>query len=135
MYKRQILEEAEFDGWLAQLQAAPLFAFDTETTSLDYMEARVVGVSFAIEPGKAAYVPFGHDYLGAPTQLTEQQVLGKLKPLLEDPARPKIGQNLKYDRNVLQNHGIDLQGIAFDTMLESYAVSYTHLTLPTKRIV
>ncbi|MDX7901591.1 DNA polymerase I [Aeromonas media] len=120
-----ILEEAEFDGWLAQLQASPLFAFDTETTSLDYMEARVVGVSFAIEPGKAAYVPFGHDYLGAPTQLTEQQVLGKLKPLLEDPARLKVGQNLKYDRNVLQNHGIDLQGIAFDTMLESYVLNST----------
>lgn len=120
-----ILEEAEFDGWLAQLQAAPLFAFDTETTSLDYMEARVVGVSFAIEPGKAAYVPFGYDYLGAPTQLTEQQVLGKLKPLLEDPARLKVGQNLKYDRNVLQNHGIDLQGIAFDTMLESYVLNST----------
>ncbi|MEZ6932453.1 DNA polymerase I [Aeromonas sp. S16(2024)] len=120
-----ILDEAEFDGWLAQLQAAPLFAFDTETTSLDYMEARVVGVSFAIEPGKAAYVPFGHDYLGAPTQLTEQQVLGKLKPLLEDPARLKVGQNLKYDRNVLQNHGIDLQGIAFDTMLESYVLNST----------
>ncbi|MDU1145448.1 DNA polymerase I [Aeromonas rivipollensis] len=122
---RCILEEAEFDDWLALLKAAPLFAFDTETTSLDYMEARVVGVSFAIEPGKAAYVPFGHDYLGAPTQLTEQQVLGKLKPLLEDPARPKIGQNLKYDRNVLQNHGIDLQGIAFDTMLESYVLNST----------
>ena len=120
-----ILEEAEFDDWLAQLKAAPLFAFDTETTSLDYMEARVVGVSFAIEPGKAAYVPFGHDYLGAPTQLTEQQVLGKLKPLLEDPARLKVGQNLKYDRNVLQNHGIDLQGIAFDTMLESYVLNST----------
>ena len=120
-----ILEEAEFDDWLALLQAAPLFAFDTETTSLDYMEARVVGVSFAIEPGKAAYVPFGHDYLGAPTQLTEQQVLGKLKPLLEDPARLKVGQNLKYDRNVLQNHGIDLQGIAFDTMLESYVLNST----------
>ncbi|MFM4721272.1 DNA polymerase I [Aeromonas bivalvium] len=122
---RCILEEAEFDAWLAQLQAAPLFAFDTETTSLDYMEARVVGVSFAIEPGKAAYVPFGHDYLGAPTQLTELQVLGKLKPLLEDPARLKVGQNLKYDRNVLQNHGIDLQGIAFDTMLESYVLNST----------
>ncbi|WP_394293478.1 DNA polymerase I [Aeromonas rivipollensis] len=120
-----ILEETEFDDWLALLKAAPLFAFDTETTSLDYMEARVVGVSFAIEPGKAAYVPFGHDYLGAPTQLTEQQVLGKLKPLLEDPARLKVGQNLKYDRNVLQNHGIDLQGIAYDTMLESYVLNST----------
>ncbi|WP_421204564.1 DNA polymerase I [Aeromonas enteropelogenes] len=122
---RCILDEAEFDGWLAQLQAAPLFAFDTETTSLDYMEARVVGVSFAIEPGKAAYVPFGHDYLGAPVQLTEAMVLGKLKPLLEDPARLKVGQNLKYDRNVLLNHGIELQGIAYDTMLESYVLNST----------
>lgn len=122
---RCILDEAEFDGWLAQLQAAPLFAFDTETTSLDYMEARIVGVSFAIEPGKAAYVPFGHDYLGAPVQLTEAVVLGKLKPLLEDPARLKVGQNLKYDRNVLLNHGIELQGIAYDTMLESYVLNST----------
>ncbi|WP_324016282.1 DNA polymerase I [Aeromonas hydrophila] len=122
---RCILDEAEFDGWLAQLKAAPLFAFDTETTSLDYMEARVVGVSFAIEPGKAAYVPFGHDYLGAPVQLTEAVVLGKLKPLLEDPTRLKVGQNLKYDRNVLLNHGIELQGIAYDTMLESYVLNST----------
>ncbi|WP_323065944.1 DNA polymerase I [Aeromonas jandaei] len=122
---RCILDEAEFDGWLEQLQAAPLFAFDTETTSLDYMEARVVGVSFAIEPGKAAYVPFGHDYLGAPVQLTEAVVLGKLKPLLEDPTRLKVGQNLKYDRNVLLNHGIELQGIAYDTMLESYVLNST----------
>lgn len=122
---RCILDEAEFDEWLARLQAAPLFSFDTETTSLDYMEARVVGVSFAIEPGKAAYVPFGHDYLGAPVQLTEAVVLGKLKPLLEDPARLKVGQNLKYDRNVLLNHGIELQGIAYDTMLESYVLNST----------
>ncbi|MBS4638129.1 MULTISPECIES: DNA polymerase I [Aeromonas] len=122
---RCILDEAEFDEWLARLQAAPLFAFDTETTSLDYMEARVVGVSFAIEPGKAAYVPFGHDYLGAPVQLTEAVVLGKLKPLLEDPARLKVGQNLKYDRNALLNHGIELQGIAYDTMLESYVLNST----------
>ncbi|WP_068979323.1 DNA polymerase I [Aeromonas sp. EERV15] len=122
---RCILDEAEFDDWLAQLKAAPLFAFDTETTSLDYMEARIVGVSFAVEPGKAAYVPFGHDYLGAPVQLTEAVVLGKLKPLLEDPTRLKVGQNLKYDRNVLLNHDIDLQGIAYDTMLESYVLNST----------
>lgn len=122
---RCILDEAEFDGWLEQLKAAPLFAFDTETTSLDYMEARIVGVSFAVEPGKAAYVPFGHDYLGAPVQLTEAVVLGKLKPLLEDPTRLKVGQNLKYDRNVLLNHGIELQGIAYDTMLESYVLNST----------
>ena len=122
---RCILDEAEFDDWLAQLKAAPLFAFDTETTSLDYMEARIVGVSFAVEPGKAAYVPFGHDYLGASVQLTEAVVLGKLKPLLEDPTRLKVGQNLKYDRNVLLNHDIDLQGIAYDTMLESYVLNST----------
>lgn len=122
---RCILDEAEFDGWLEQLKAAPLFAFDTETTSLDYMEARIVGVSFAVEPGKAAYVPFGHDYLGAPLQLSEAVVLGKLKPLLEDPTRLKVGQNLKYDRNVLLNHDIDLQGIAYDTMLESYVLNST----------
>ncbi|HDC4324035.1 DNA polymerase I [Aeromonas hydrophila] len=122
---RCILDEAEFDEWLARLQAAPLFSFDTETTSLDYMEARIVGVSFAVEAGKAAYVPFGHDYLGAPVQLTEAVVLGKLKPLLEDPARLKVGQNLKYDRNVLLNHGIELQGIAYDTMLESYVLNST----------
>ncbi|MFQ2909452.1 DNA polymerase I [Aeromonas allosaccharophila] len=122
---RCILDEAEFDGWLEQLKAAPLFAFDTETTSLDYMEARIVGVSFAVEAGKAAYVPFGHDYLGAPVQLSEAVVLGKLKPLLEDPTRLKVGQNLKYDRNVLLNHDIDLQGIAYDTMLESYVLNST----------
>ncbi|WP_323876433.1 DNA polymerase I [Aeromonas veronii] len=122
---RCILDEAEFDGWLEQLKTAPLFAFDTETTSLDYMEARIVGVSFAVEPGKAAYVPFGHDYLGAPVQLSEAVVLGKLKPLLEDPTRLKVGQNLKYDRNVLLNHDIDLQGIAYDTMLESYVLNST----------
>lgn len=122
---RCILDEAEFDGWLEQLKVAPLFAFDTETTSLDYMEARIVGVSFAVEAGKAAYVPFGHDYLGAPVQLTEAVVLGKLKPLLEDPTRLKVGQNLKYDRNVLLNHDIDLQGIAYDTMLESYVLNST----------
>ncbi|MGY3933084.1 DNA polymerase I [Aeromonas encheleia] len=120
-----VMKKGVFDQWLARLKTVPLFAFDTETTSLDYMEARVVGVSFAVEPGKAAYVPFGHDYLGAPTQLSEELVLGKLKPLLEDPARLKVGQNLKYDRNVLQNHGIDLQGIAYDTMLESYVLNST----------
>ncbi|ALP43114.1 DNA polymerase I [Aeromonas schubertii] len=120
-----VLGEAELDAWIARLKGAELFAFDTETTSLDYMEARIVGVSFAIEPGKAAYVPFGHDYLGAPAQLSEEVVLGKLKPLLEDPASLKVGQNLKYDRNVLQNHSIELRGIAYDTMLESYVLNST----------
>ncbi|QFI56558.1 DNA polymerase I [Aeromonas simiae] len=120
-----VLDEAELDGWIERLKGAELFAFDTETTSLDYMEARIVGVSFAIEPGKAAYVPFGHDYLGAPAQLSEELVLGKLKPLLEDATLRKVGQNLKYDRNVLLNHGIELRGIAYDTMLESYVLNST----------
>jgi DNA polymerase-1 len=120
-----VLTEADFNDWLERLKAAELFAFDTETTSLNYMEARVVGVSFAVEAGQAAYVPFAHNYLGAPEQLTEQQVLGALKPLLEDPNKAKLGQNLKYDKNVLANHGIDLQGIAFDTMLESYVLDST----------
>ncbi len=115
-----VLDKALFERWLKRLEAAPLFAFDTETTSLDYMAARVVGVSFAVEAGKAAYVPFGHDYLGAPEQLSEEEVLGALKPLLENPDKPKVGQNLKYDANVLVNHGIALRGIAEDTMLQSY---------------
>lgn len=118
-----VLTEHEFTSWLARLQQAELFAFDTETTSLDYMQAKIVGVSFAVEPGKAAYVPFGHDYLGAPPQLSEEAVLQALKPLLEDEDRKKVGQNLKYDAHVLQNHGITLRGIAFDTMLESYVLN------------
>lgn len=118
-----VLTEAQLEQWLKQLVEADLFAFDTETTSLDYMQARIVGVSFSIAPGKAAYVPFGHDYLGAPAQLSEQQVLGKLGPILEDPRYKKVGQNLKYDAHVLRNHGIELRGIAFDTMLESYVLN------------
>ncbi|MBP69913.1 MAG: DNA polymerase I [Haliea sp.] len=113
------------ERWLAQLQAAELFAFDTETTSLNYMEAQVVGVSFAVEPGKAAYVPLAHDYLGAPAQLDRDEVLGMLQPLLEDPERAKVGQNLKYDASVLANHGINLRGIRHDTMLESYVLDST----------
>lgn len=118
-----VVTEAVFEEWLARLTAAELFAFDTETTSLDYMQARVVGVSFAVEPGKAAYVPFGHDYLGAPTQLPEEMVLSALKPLLESSEHKKVGQNLKYDAHVLRNHAIELRGIAFDTMLESYVLN------------
>ena len=113
------------DEWLGALRAADLFAFDTETTSLDYMEARVVGVSFAVEPGRAAYVPLGHDYAGAPAQLDRDRVLDQLKPLLEDECLAKVGQNLKYDASVLANHGITLRGIAFDTMLESYVLDST----------
>ncbi|MBO6850439.1 MAG: DNA polymerase I, partial [Marinobacter sp.] len=118
-----ITEQADFDQWLARLKQAPLFAFDTETTSLRYMDAEVVGVSFAIEPGEASYVPLAHDYMGAPEQLDRDTVLAQLKPLLEDPTRPKLGQNLKYDKNVLVNHGITLEGIAEDTMLESYVLN------------
>ena len=115
-----IFTEAELNEWLQRLENAELFAFDTETTSLDYMQARIVGVSFAVTAGQAAYVPCGHDYMGAPPQLPLAFVLEALKPLLENPKQAKVGQNLKYDRHVLHNHGIDLQGIAFDTMLESY---------------
>ena len=100
-----------------------MIAFDTETTSLDYMQAEVVGVSFAVEAGSAAYVPLAHNYPGAPDQLDRETVLSLLKPLLEDPDRPKVGQNLKYDKSVLANHGIELRGIAYDTMLESYVLN------------
>ncbi len=120
-----VLNKANFEAWLAKLKQADYFAFDTETTSLNYMEARVVGVSFSCEPGKAAYVPFGHDYLDAPEQLDGEWVLAQLKPLLEDPAVNKVGQNLKYDRNVLRNHNINLQGIAHDTMVASYVLNST----------
>ncbi len=112
-----------FGYWLKQLKNAKLFAFDTETTSLDYMLADLVGVSFASEPGKAAYIPFAHDYMGAPKQLEQQTVLELLKPILEDEAQAKVGQNLKYDRSVLARHGITLKGIRFDTMLESYVIN------------
>ena len=115
-----VLEQAVFDEWLAKLEAAELFAFDTETTSLDYMVAEVVGMSFAVEPGAAAYVPLAHDYPGAPDQLSRDAVLEALKPLLEDAETAKVGQHLKYDANVLANHGITLRGIHDDTMLESY---------------
>jgi len=120
-----VLTKKDFNEWLKQLKAAELFAFDTETTSLDYMQAEIVGVSFAVESGKAAYVPVAHDYVGAPEQLDRDWVLGELKPLLEDPDQAKLGQNLKYDRNVLANYGITLNGIAHDTMLESYVLDST----------
>ncbi|MFT6916785.1 MAG: DNA polymerase-1 [Motiliproteus sp.] len=118
-----ILDQAELDLWLARLKAAPLFAFDTETTSLNYMEAELVGVSFAITPGEAAYVPLAHDYIGAPTQLDRDSVLAQLKPLLEDSALAKVGQHIKYDMNVLARYDISLRGVAFDTMLESYVLN------------
>ena len=120
-----ILTKKDFNQWLKRLKKAKLFAFDTETTSLDYMQAEIVGVSFAIEQGRAAYVPVAHDYVGAPAQLDRDWVLNELKPLLEDREQAKLGQNLKYDRNVLANHGIKLNGIAHDTMLESYVLDST----------
>jgi len=120
-----ILTQAQFDDWLEKLKNSTLFAFDTETTSLDYNEAEIVGVSFAIKEGEAAYVPLAHDYPGAPEQLSRTDILQALKPLLEDPKQAKLGQNLKYDANVLANYQIDLQGIAHDTMLESYVLDST----------
>ncbi len=113
------------DNWITRLQQAPLFAFDTETTSLNYMNAEIVGLSFAIEPGHAAYVPVAHDYAGAPTQLPRQVVLEKLRPLLCSADHHKLGHNLKYDRNVLGNYGIDLAGIRHDSMLQSYVLDST----------
>ena len=120
-----VLDWDSFDAWLEKLLAAELFAFDTETTSLNYMDAAIVGVSFAVEPGAAAYVPVAHNYPGAPQQLPRDEVLARLKPLLEEPRRLKVGQNLKYDMSVLANHGIALRGIAHDTMLESYVLDST----------
>jgi DNA polymerase-1 len=120
-----IVTQAQLDAWLSRLQAAELFAFDTETTSLNYMAARIVGVSFAVKAGEAAYVPLAHDYPGAPEQLDRDAVLSQLRPLLEDPHRYKVGHHIKYDRNVLANHGITLEGIRFDTMLESYVLDST----------
>jgi DNA polymerase-1 len=115
-----VLDQTALDRWLEALANTDLFAFDTETTSLNYMQAEIVGMSFCIEPGKAAYVPLAHDYPGAPDQLSRSAVLASLKPLLEDPGRGKVGHHLKYDAHVLANHGIALAGMRFDTMLESY---------------
>ena len=115
----------QLKAWLDQLQKTPLFAFDTETTSLDYMQAEIVGVSFCIEPGHAAYLPLAHDYPGAPDQLDRKKTLAKLKPLLEDASRHKVGHHLKYDAHVLLNHGIALAGMRYDSMLESYVLNST----------
>jgi DNA polymerase-1 len=116
-----IQTEADWQNWLQRLQAATVFAFDTETTGLDYLSAQLVGISFALAPGKAAYVPLAHDYLNAPPQLAAERVMGDLKPLLEDPARLKIGQNLKFDMHILRERfSIEMRGAAFDTLLESY---------------
>ena len=120
-----VLDEAALEAWIERLGAAGEIAFDTETTSLDYMRAELVGVSFAVDPGHAAYVPFGHDYPGAPDQLPREMVLERLRPILESERPAKIGQNLKYDMSVLARAGIRLAGIAFDTMLESYVLDST----------
>lgn len=117
-----VLTTENFESWLQRLQDSSLMAIDTETTGLDYMSAELVGVSVAVEAGHAAYIPFGHDYLGAPQQLSKQQVLEALRPILENPNIRKLGQNLKFDISVLAQHGIELQGVAFDTMLESYVL-------------
>lgn len=118
-----VLEQQQLDDWIKRLQNADVFAFDTETTSLDYIAARIVGVSFALEAGVAAYVPLAHDYPGAPKQLNRDQVLQQLKPLLEKKTPAKLGHNLKYDMSVLANHDISLHGIGYDTMLESYVLN------------
>lgn len=120
-----VLEKDHFERWLKLLKQSSLFAFDTETTGLDYMQAELVGLSFSIEPGKAAYVPVAHSYPGAPRQLERGWVLEKMKPLLEDPQQHKVGQNLKYDMSIVARYGIVMQGIAFDTMLESYVLDST----------
>ncbi|MGQ7289639.1 DNA polymerase I [Vreelandella venusta] len=120
-----IVEQAEFDAWLARLRKAKRFCFDLETTSLNYMDADIVGVGLALEAGEAAYIPLAHDYLDAPAQLDRQQVLQALKPLLEDPEKTKIGQNLKYDISVLANYDIRVVGPLADTMLASYVLNST----------
>ncbi|MCP5014584.1 MAG: DNA polymerase I [Ketobacter sp.] len=120
-----ITTQEAFASWLQQLQACDAFAFDTETTSLNYMQAELVGVSFSIEPGRAAYVPVAHDYPGAPDQLERDWVLQQLKPLLEAEQPKKIGQNLKYDKSVLAHYDVELKGIGYDTMLESYVLDST----------
>ncbi|RZT76788.1 DNA polymerase I [Azospira oryzae] len=117
-----ILTWEAFERWLAKIQAAPLVALDTETTSLDPLSARIVGISFALTPGEAAYIPVAHNYPGAPDQLPREQVLARLKPWLEASNHAKLGQNLKYDQHVFANHDIALKGIVHDTLLQSYVL-------------
>ncbi len=120
-----VLEPAQLQAWVERLQHADLVSFDTETDALDAMRARLVGISLAVEPGKAAYIPISHDYPGAPAQLPMQQVLDALRPVLEDPAKKKLGQHGKYDLHVLRRHGIDVRGYHDDTMLESFVLNST----------
>lgn len=120
-----VVTQAAFDVWLNKLGAAELIAFDTETTSIDAMRADIVGISLAVEPRTACYIPLGHDYPGAPKQLDRDTVLAALKPIFEDPDKPKLGQNAKYDINILAHYGIIVQGVAHDSMLESYVWNAT----------
>ena len=120
-----VTTEAQFDSWLSRLHDAPLIAFDTETTGLDAMRADIVGLSLSIQPGHACYIPLAHDYPGAPAQLPRDKVLAALKPILEDPKRPKVGQHAKYDMNILSHYDIAVQGLKQDTMLESYVWNAT----------
>jgi DNA polymerase-1 len=117
-----VVDEAALDALVRRLAQAPLISVDTETDALDSMRAHLVGLSFAVEPGHGWYVPVGHNYLGAPQQLPMDRVLSRLKPVLQDPAKPKVGQHIKYDLNVLARFGIDVRGVAYDTMLESYVL-------------
>nr|MCS5595489.1 DNA polymerase I [Porticoccaceae bacterium] len=117
-----VLTEVQLSAWVERIKAADLVAVDTETTSLNYMVADLVGISIAVVAGQAAYIPFGHDYLGVPEQLSRDRVMAHLKPLLENPSIKKVGQNLKYDMSIFAQHGIALKGIEFDTMLESYVL-------------
>lgn len=118
-----ILDQDTFASWLEKLKTSDVFAFDLETDSLDTLSANIVGIAFAVAPGEAAYLPVAHDYLDAPEQLDRAEVLAQLKPLLEDSKAAKVGQNLKYDRGVLKNYDIELNGIKYDTMLESYCLN------------
>ena len=120
-----ITTQTQFDSWLARLHDAPLIAFDTETTGLDAMRADIVGLSLSVQPGHACYIPLTHDYPGVPAQLPRDNVLAALKPILEDPRRPKVGQHAKYDMNILSHYGIAVQGLKHDTMLESYVWNAT----------
>ncbi|WP_174848416.1 DNA polymerase I [Yersinia artesiana] len=117
-----ILDEKSLSDWIERLKKAEVFAFDTETDGLDTLSSNLIGLSFAVAPGEAAYLPLAHDYLDAPVQLDRDWVLAQLKPLLEDDKALKVGQNLKFDQSMLARYGIDLRGIAFDTMLESYVL-------------
>lgn len=118
-----VLTEGQLSAWVERIKAADLVAVDTETTSLNYMVADLVGISIAVDAGQAAYIPFGHDYLGVPEQLSRDRVMAHLKPLLENPSIKKVGQNIKYDMSIFAQHGIALKGIEFDTMLESYVLN------------